>query len=1066
MAINPQLPKITRPGISGVLRRERLFKQLDKSRKQPVIWLAGPAGSGKTTLVSSYLEARKLPCLWYQVDGGDSDIAGFFYYMGLAAKKAAPRYRKPLPLLSPEYLQGLNIFAIRFFENLYQRLRRPFVLVFDNYQEISPDSGLHELIKEGLSILPDDINVIIISRTEPPKPYVRLRANKKLAYLGFDELSFSFEETKALIRTRKRKGVDNSALKSIYHKIEGWAAGLTLLMEGWKTGDIDIESLDAVKENEIFDYFADEIFEKADEDIQSFLLTTSFLPKMNPRMAEQVSGDREAGRKLAYLSRNHYFTERRSLALPVYQYHSLFRDFLITKAKGHFPQDELEKIQIAAAKILERSNLIEDAAVLFIESHRYGELVRLIQSNAPAMLAQGRNKTLETWIASVPPDHAARSPWLLYWLGASRLPFDITESRSHYEKAFDQFKLLDDPSGLYLSWAGIVMTYVYARGDFKPLDRWISEMEQLLDRHPQFPSLEVEAQAAAGMHCALMIRRPQHPDFSKWQARVKELIHLVPDMNYKMTVGSLLAISHTLIFGDFAKAEEIINELQPVAQSGNILPLTLITWHATLARYYWFASSHDDCIKAVKNGMDVAGATGVHLMDFRLLTEEAFSQLTSCNYSDGAECLNKLAHVVDNTGYIDVSHYNYLLFMQSMHRKDFHQAERSVRTALELARKSGYHLIETMYHAALALVLIEKGGHKEAAGHLMKAKNSAVAMNCSYIEFVCLMCEARSAFDQGRDEKGFASLREGLAIGRGKQRFLNMCSFPPHFLLWVCRKALEAGIEVEYVRELIRKRNLVPSDRSEQIEEWPWPVRIYAFGTFEIYRDDKPGKVQQKPLALLKALIALGGSEVLEEQLTDILWPDVDGDLAHKSFETTLHRLRLLMGNDKAIRLKEGLLSLDPAYCWLDVRAFERTVEEFKTTNDCALAEKAVKLYRGHFLAHDSDKLGAASKRERLRNKFILLITRYCEQLEAAKEWNKAVQVLHKGLEIDPVAEQFYQHLMICYRKVGLESEALRMFNQCSSELNEKLGIKPSSKTETIKAEILKQATNLSVKLY
>ena len=137
MKNNPQLPKITRPGISGVLRRERLFRQLDKSRKQPVIWIAGPAGSGKTTLVSSYLEARGLPCLWYQVDGGDSDIAGFFYYIGLAAKKAAPRCRKPLPILSPEYLQGLDIFARKFFENLYGRLKRPFVVVLDNYQELS-----------------------------------------------------------------------------------------------------------------------------------------------------------------------------------------------------------------------------------------------------------------------------------------------------------------------------------------------------------------------------------------------------------------------------------------------------------------------------------------------------------------------------------------------------------------------------------------------------------------------------------------------------------------------------------------------------------------------------------------------------------------------------------------------------------------------------------------------------------------------------------------------------------------------------------------------------------------
>ena len=989
MRNDPQLPKITRPKVSGVLRRERLFKQLDTSRRQPVIWIAGPAGSGKTTLVSSYLEARGLPCMWYQVDGGDSDIAGFFYYMGLAAKNAAPRYRKPFPILSPEYLQGLDIFARKFFENLYGRLKQPCVLVFDNYQELSVDSRLHELIKEGLSLLPDHINVIIISRAEPLKPFTRLRANKKISYLGFGELSFTFDETKTLIRTGKRKAVSDRDMKNLHKKVEGWAAGLVLLLERWKTADFNMEALNIVKEDEIFDYFANEIFEKADADIRNFLLKTAFLPKMDAHMAEHVSGDREAGRKLAYLSRNHYFTEIRSLALPVYQYHSLFRDFLMTKAKSSFPSEDLEKIQLAAAEILERSNMVEDAALLLIELKKHEELVRLITNNAAALLSQGRNRTLETWISFIPQTQTDASPWLLYWLGASRLSFNLLDSRSCFERAFAQFKVRNDPAGLYLSWAGVVTTYIYAWGDFRPLDRWISEMEELQVRYPVFPSVQVEAQAAAAMLSALMFRRPQHRDFSKWQDQVRELMRMVPDMNYKVTIGSLLAINYAAVSGDFAKAEEIIHELQPVINSGAIPPLTLITWHAMHARYCWLTSLHDDCLKAVKNGMAVAEINCIHLMDFRVLAEAALSHLTSRNYPAASECLNKLAAVLNSSSYIDVALYNYLLYIQAIHHKDFHRAADHARVAADLGRKSGYLLAETIFQTGLALSLIEKNEHEEAAVHLTAARTSAVAMNSPYIEFICLMCEARSAFDQGRDESAFTLLRKGLAIGRGQQKLLNMCVFPPYFLIWICEKALEAGIEIEYVRELIRKRKLVPSDRSAGIEEWPWPIRIYAFGKFEIIKEGGPvlfsGKVQQKPLALLKVLIALGGKNVPEEQLTDILWPDAEGDLAHKSFEIALHRLRILMGNEKAIRLREGLLSLDPSYCWLDVWAFERAFEEAKIASPPigALAEKAVNIYRGHFLSHDTDKVGTVSKRDHLRNKFLLLITRYCEYLEA-----------------------------------------------------------------------------------
>ena len=94
------IAKINRPASSGAFARTRLLAMLDDCRERPVVWISGPAGSGKTTLVASYLDERKLPCLWYQADESDGDIASFFYYLGMAAQRAAPRNRKPLPFLT------------------------------------------------------------------------------------------------------------------------------------------------------------------------------------------------------------------------------------------------------------------------------------------------------------------------------------------------------------------------------------------------------------------------------------------------------------------------------------------------------------------------------------------------------------------------------------------------------------------------------------------------------------------------------------------------------------------------------------------------------------------------------------------------------------------------------------------------------------------------------------------------------------------------------------------------------------------------------------------------------
>jgi len=143
----PPLAKITRPVPSGCLPRTRLFRLVDRGcKKASLLWICGPPGCGKTTLVSTYLEARNIPALWYRIDAGDDDLASFFYYLGIAGKRAAPRMGKPLPLLTPEYLAGIQEFNRHFFENLFARLSPARALVFDDYHEIPTKSPLHDVI--------------------------------------------------------------------------------------------------------------------------------------------------------------------------------------------------------------------------------------------------------------------------------------------------------------------------------------------------------------------------------------------------------------------------------------------------------------------------------------------------------------------------------------------------------------------------------------------------------------------------------------------------------------------------------------------------------------------------------------------------------------------------------------------------------------------------------------------------------------------------------------------------------------------------------------------------------
>ena len=74
---SPALAKLTRPKLYDALPRPRLFSLLDEAATRPIVWISALPGSGKTTLVASYLEARKIPHVWYQADMGDADAATF-----------------------------------------------------------------------------------------------------------------------------------------------------------------------------------------------------------------------------------------------------------------------------------------------------------------------------------------------------------------------------------------------------------------------------------------------------------------------------------------------------------------------------------------------------------------------------------------------------------------------------------------------------------------------------------------------------------------------------------------------------------------------------------------------------------------------------------------------------------------------------------------------------------------------------------------------------------------------------------------------------------------------------
>jgi DNA-binding SARP family transcriptional activator len=246
------------------------------------------------------------------------------------------------------------------------------------------------------------------------------------------------------------------------------------------------------------------------------------------------------------------------------------------------------------------------------------------------------------------------------------------------------------------------------------------------------------------------------------------------------------------------------------------------------------------------------------------------------------------------------------------------------------------------------------------------------------------------------------------------------------------------------------------------------PIEVRTLGRFEIVKDGQAlrfeGKIQRKPLGLLKALVALGGGAVPQDRLIDILWAGaLQGD-EQKTFDVTLHRLRKLLGHDKAIAVSDRCVSLNPTVAWIDLWALERELGLVQATThgsfpDAAQLERAalvvLDLYRGQFLDGEPDSGWLLPVRNRLNWRFERFVMRVGDHWEAAGQWSRAAEIFQRAVELNPLAEGFYRRWMVCLREQGSRAEAIDVFRRCRQILSVTLGVKPVADTDALYHRLL-----------
>ncbi|MCL4558909.1 MAG: winged helix-turn-helix domain-containing protein [Deltaproteobacteria bacterium] len=1072
------LAKVNGPVIGNILVRERLFRVLDQARNKRAIWVAGLPGSGKTTFVASYLSSNRFPHAWYHIDSSDADLATFFYYLRYVVKGLTSSQRARLPLLTPEYLPNIDTYARRYFDNLYSMLPVQFVLVFDNYHEIGSSPAFHSIINEALTRVPEHGNVVLISRTEPPGMFMRLKANSGLAVIDNDLMKFTPEEVHGLVHLRWGRSPGEETARKLHSWTDGWAAGIVLLLEQHK----EQEALTAEKglkgHQAIFDYFSAEIFDKIAPEEQNFLLRTSFLPFMTVEMATRMTGNGSSEKILDTLVRSYYFTIRHRN--NTYKYHDLFREFLLSRATSYFDEDTLRRIHRQAGAILQENDKPEEAIDLFHKSGDWKALKQIIKARAPVLISQGRNMILETWIKKLPEEEFTGDPWLLYWLGEACAVFNPVQGRAYFERAFQRFKDSERnyhggtrrgnifPGGVYLSWCGIIETYIYEYGNFVPTKEWIAVMEKIIRTHSKFPSQELEARVLSLLVFVLAHYNPYHPKIGIWADRtLKFLKHI---KNPDQRVYCLFSILHYYSWtGNITKESTFIESMQKSVKSSPIK--TQLMQHMYIAGHYRHRGLKEACLRFVSEGIEIADKFGAHFLDHMIIVQAVYMYLGIGDMKKTEEFLRKMEPTVNRYNALHVIQYDTLSgWVDHLHGNNFLAIEK-IKRSLDLSIKAHIPFAQGLCRFALSQVLYEQGIHKGADKHYDRGILIARRMKSRSLEFIAYCMQAyrllnKKGFTDMREaeNEGLKMLKRTLAYGKAYS-LVNEYFVGAYIMTSLSLKALEHDIFGNYVQTLIRRLELFPDPPPIEYEDWPWQLRVYTLGGLKILRDVAPvelsRKAQARPIELLQFLIVNHDRAVELDQISSVLWPDAQGDYARQTLDTTIHRLRKLLDSTDAVRLQAGRLVLNPKMCWMDVVAFEHHLDKMDAIMDekgddarkgkVNAAVKAVfDLYKGHFFSGSDLSPWAIRFRDRLHDRFLRFIEQAGGHYEGIGDRHRAIAMYQKGLETDSRVEFFYQRLMAIYKSSGRYAEAASMYVRCEAVLHETFGIEPSDRTKDL----------------
>lgn len=406
----------------NLVPRARLLAKLNQalSPETRLTLISAPAGFGKTTLISEWLQNRqaettgkKPDFTWFTLDEADNDPVQFWRYIDAALQAVDSRLGKSIrPAVSAPQPAPYRSLVAGIISDILQTGAH-FTLVLDDYHNIT-NEAIHEGLNYLIDHLPASVNIIITTRFDPPLQLARRRSRGELCEVRASDLRFTREEIARLLNNVMSLDLSVEDIAALEERTEGWVAGLQMAAISMQDAADPHTFVTAFRGDDhyIADYLVEEVLQRQPVEFQRFLLETSILHRLCGPLCDTVTGRSDSQSVLNTLERANLFLVPLDNRREWFRYHQLFASLLYQRLVDSSDAETIKTLKRRAAEWYSSHGYFDEAVEALIECSDFSKAAEVIENaDQYLFMANGLN-LLVKWSGRIPQEIIACRPRL------------------------------------------------------------------------------------------------------------------------------------------------------------------------------------------------------------------------------------------------------------------------------------------------------------------------------------------------------------------------------------------------------------------------------------------------------------------------------------------------------------------------------------------------------------------------------------------------------------------------------------------------------------------------------